>query len=205
MTGCFHTPNDVVSRSRASRHAALGSDASQVSALRACIAQAIWKPALLVIGLAVLGGCAHASSAPSADTHQASTGDAGSRAAPRASDDSLYAALGGKPVIDAVVNDFLYRIAGDERIVDFFANTNIDHFAEAFTTQLCYISDGPCDYAGPSMARAHQQMGITDAHFNAVVDHLRAALIDQQVPAGPRNRLLGRLARLHDAVMLRQP
>ncbi|MGB8712352.1 MAG: group 1 truncated hemoglobin [Onishia taeanensis] len=200
MIGCFHTPTGSASRSRACRESAFGGDAFRGSAF-----QAAWRPALLIIGLAMLVGCAHASPAPSAESHQASTDGAGSRAVPNASDDSLYAALGGKPVIDAVVNDFLYRIAGDERIVDFFANTNIDHFAEAFATQLCDISDGPCDYAGPSMARAHQQMGITNAHFNAVVDHLRAALADQDVPASPRNRLLGRLARLHDAVMLRQP
>lgn len=205
MIGCFHTPTGGASRSRAYRDDASGGDAFRVSAFRVSAFQAAWRPALLIVGLVMLGGCAHSPPAPSAEEYQASTDDAGSRAVANARDDSLYAALGGKPVIDAVVNDFLYRIAGDERIVDFFANTNIDHFAEAFATQLCDISDGPCDYAGPSMARAHQQMGITNAHFNAVVDHLRAALVDQDVPAGPRNRLLGRLARLHDAVMLRQP
>lgn len=164
-----------------------------------------WIPALLIVGLAMLGGCAHSSPSPSVNAHQARPDDGGSRAVPSAGDQTLYASLGGEAVIKAVVNDVLYRIAGDERIVDFFANTNIDHFAEAFATQLCDISDGPCDYRGPSMARAHQQMGLTEAHFNAVVAHLRAALIDQGVAAGPRNRLLGRLARLHDAVMLRQP
>ncbi|WP_458524735.1 group I truncated hemoglobin [Onishia taeanensis] len=159
---------------------------------------------VLITGLSLLGGCAHSPASPSAATHPARP-DAGSQVMPSGDHTSLYAALGGRPVIDAVVDDFLFRVAADARIVGFFANTDIDHFAAAFATQLCDISDGPCDYSGPSMARAHQQMGLTEAHFNAVVEHLRAALIDQGVSAGPRNRLLGRLARLRDAVMLRQP
>ncbi|SDG48109.1 hemoglobin [Onishia taeanensis] len=206
----FHTSSGSAARRHLSQTSDALSDASRASGIRlrarlAGACQDACRPALLIIGLAMLGGCAHSSPAPSAEPHQAGTSAAGSTAVPNAHSDSLYASLGGKAVIDAVVNDFLYRIAGDERIVGFFANTNIDHFAEAFATQLCDISDGPCDYTGPSMARAHQHMGITDAHFNAVVEHLRAALIDQGVPIGPRNRLLGRLARLRDAVMLRQP
>ncbi|WP_242457926.1 group 1 truncated hemoglobin [Halomonas sp. YLGW01] len=161
----------------------------------------------LIAGLVMLGGCAHSAPSTSLDAQGSPPGGGLSSAETSASADheTLYATLGGETVIAAVVDDFLYRIAGDQRIVGFFANTNIDHFDEAFATQLCDISDGPCDYTGPSMARAHQQMGLTEAHFNAVVGHLRAALIDQGVATGPRNRLLGRLASLHDAVMLRQP
>lgn len=221
----FYTLSDSEARSRPSLSSVASRDASQANALGASAprfstfrfsgflisawltsaCQGACRPAVLIIGLALLGGCAHSSPAPNAESHQASTTAAGSAAVANAHADSLYDDLGGKPVIDAVVNDLLYRIAGDERIVGFFANTNIDHFAEALASQLCDISDGPCDYTGPSMARAHQQMGITEADFNALVEHLRAALIDQNVPIGPRNRLLGRLARLHDAVMLRQP
>ena len=145
----------------------------------------------LAIGFSVLSGCAH-SPPPKVDAGHERPIAAGAKTAPSHGDTTLYKALGGKPVIDAVVDDFLYRVAGDERIVGFFDNTNIDHFATAFATQLCDISDGPCDYTGPSMARAHQRMGLTEAHFHAVVEHLRAALIDQGVSAGPRNQLLGR-------------
>ncbi|WP_168016557.1 group I truncated hemoglobin [Halomonas salinarum] len=161
----------------------------------------------LAIGLSVLGGCANATSPHKVDARheRAITAEAGTEAEVRRGDTTLYTALGGKPVIDDVVNDFLYRIADDERIRHFFVNTDIDHFQVTFATQLCDISNGPCDYQGPSMARAHQHMGLTEVHFNAMVEHLRAALIEQGVSAGPRNQLLGRLARLHDAVMLRQP
>ncbi|WP_136254261.1 group I truncated hemoglobin [Onishia niordana] len=159
----------------------------------------------LALGFSVLGGCAHTPPPPEGDAGQERAITAEAETEIRRADTTLYTALGGKPVIDDVVNDFLYRIADDERIRHFFVNTDIDHFQVTFATQLCDISNGPCDYQGPSMARAHQHMGLTEVHFNAIVEHLRAALIEKGVSAGPRNQLLGRLARLHDAVMLRQP
>ncbi|WP_082926065.1 group I truncated hemoglobin [Halomonas sp. G11] len=114
---------------------------------------------------------------------------------------SLYTQLGGMQTIDRVVENMLYRVANDPEVVVFFANTNIDHFAEAFATQLCDISDGPCQYEGPPMDRAHQHMGINDAHFNRVVEYLADAMAEEGVPLAAQNELLGRLAPLYDDVM----
>ncbi|GHE21343.1 group I truncated hemoglobin [Halomonas urumqiensis] len=115
--------------------------------------------------------------------------------------DTLYQQLGGEPGVAAIVEDFTLRLADDPDIVGFFANSNIDRFVASLEEQLCAISDGPCVYTGPPMDRAHQHMGLTDAHFNAVVAHMQQALIDQGVPSGPRNQLLGRLAQLHGEIM----
>ncbi|WP_249273205.1 globin domain-containing protein [Halomonas sp. BC2] len=41
---------------------------------------------------------------------------------------------------------------------------------------LYRIADDPCQYDGPPMDRAHQTMGITDAHFNRVVEYLNDAI-----------------------------
>ncbi|RUR28922.1 group 1 truncated hemoglobin [Vreelandella andesensis] len=114
---------------------------------------------------------------------------------------SLYERIGGQPAIEAIVENLLYRIAEDEEVVGYFANTNIDLFAESFATQLCDISDGPCRYDGPPMDRAHQTMGITDAHFNRVVAYLDIAMRHEGVSLSARNDLLGRLAPLYEDVM----
>lgn len=124
--------------------------------------------------------------------------------AQHAAQTSLYTRLGGMQAIDSVVENMLYRIADDPEVVVFFANTNIDHFAEAFATQLCDISDGPCQYEGSPMDRAHQHMGINDAHFNRVVEYLADALAEEGIPLAVRNELLGRLAPLYADVMRRQ-
>ncbi|WP_339884656.1 group 1 truncated hemoglobin [Vreelandella maris] len=114
---------------------------------------------------------------------------------------TLYERLGGQPTIDAVVENLLYRIADDAEVVVFFANTNIDLFAESLASQLCDISDGPCRYEGPPMDRAHQHMGVTDVHFNRVVEHLDAAMEEEGITLGARNELLGRLAPLYAEIM----
>lgn len=114
---------------------------------------------------------------------------------------TLYERMGGQPAIDAVVENLLYRIADDEEIVSYFANSNIDLFAASLATQLCDVSDGPCQYDGPPMDRAHQTMGITDAHFNRVVEYLDAAMVEVGVPLAARNDMLGRLAPMYEDVM----
>ena len=114
---------------------------------------------------------------------------------------TLYERMGGQSTIDAVVENLLYRIADDEEVVSYFANSNIDLFAASLATQLCDVSDGPCQYDGPPMDRAHQTMGITDAHFNRVVEYLDAAMVEVGVPLAARNDMLGRLAPMYEDVM----
>ena len=114
---------------------------------------------------------------------------------------TLYERIGGQPTIEAVVENLLYRIADDEEIVSYFANSNIDLFAASLASQLCDVSDGPCQYEGPPMDRAHQTMGITDAHFNRVVEYLDAGMVEEGVPLAARNDMLGRLAPMYKDVM----
>ncbi|EHA16862.1 group 1 truncated hemoglobin [Halomonas sp. HAL1] len=114
---------------------------------------------------------------------------------------TLYERLGGEASIDAVVENFLYRIADDDDMVGFFANTNIDFFADSLANKLCDVSDGPCRYEGPPMDRAHQNMGLTDVHFNRLVEHLDAAMQEEGIALSARNELLGRLAPMYAEVM----
>ena len=114
---------------------------------------------------------------------------------------TLYERLGGQDTIDTVVENLLYRIADDPEVVVFFANTNIDLFAKSLASQLCDVSDGPCRYEGTPMGRAHQHMGLTDAHFNRLVEHLDAAMQAEGIALGARNELLGRLAPMYTDVM----
>lgn len=114
---------------------------------------------------------------------------------------TLYDRLGGENNIHAVVENLLYRVADDPDMVVFFTNTNIDLFAASLASQLCEVSDGPCRYDGPPMDRAHQHMGLSNVHFNRLVEYLDAALQDENIPLGARNELLGRLAPMYADIM----
>lgn len=107
---------------------------------------------------------------------------------------SLYDRLGGKPAIQAVVDDFIGNVAADPRINGFFANTNIPRLNSLLVNQICEASGGPCKYEGRSMKVAHAGMGVTDAHFNALVEDLVKSLDKFNVPAKEKNELLGALA-----------
>ncbi|WP_457808288.1 group I truncated hemoglobin [Kushneria sp. EE4] len=114
---------------------------------------------------------------------------------------SLYQRLGGQTGVHDIVTSFLVNVADDPRIVGYFAHTNIDYLAASLEQYICELSDGPCIYEGPSMARAHQHMELTDASFNALVDNLQTALLSRNIDAGARNALLGRLAPKYSEVM----
>ena len=107
---------------------------------------------------------------------------------------SLYQRLGGKPAIEAVVNDFVGNVAGDSRINGFFAHTDIARLKLLLVEQICQASGGPCTYSGRSMQAAHAGMGVQDAHFNALVEDLVKSLDKFKVPAQEKNELLTALA-----------
>jgi hemoglobin len=108
---------------------------------------------------------------------------------------SLYERLGGKKAIEAVVDEFVGRVAADKKINHFFAETAADAkrlaaFKSKLVDQICEASGGPCKYTGKDMKRAHAGMGVSGADF--VVD-LAAALNALQVPEKEQNELLGAL------------
>jgi hemoglobin len=103
---------------------------------------------------------------------------------------SLYDRLGGKDAIKAVVDDFVSRVAADSRINAFFANTDIAHLKQMLVDQICQASGGPCVYAGKDMKTAHAGMGLSEAHFNALVEDLVATLDQFKVGAQEKKELL---------------
>jgi len=103
---------------------------------------------------------------------------------------SLYDRLGGKPAIQAVVDDFVGNVAADGRINQRFANANIPRLKTMLVDQICEATGGPCTYTGQSMKAAHAGMKITDAEFNALVEDLTRSLDKFKVPAPEKSELL---------------
>src|SRR4030095_7095011 len=118
---------------------------------------------------------------------------AGAQNAPK--EKSLYDRLGGKQAITAVVDEFVARVAADNRINHFFAATasnpaQLASFKMKLVDQICEASGGPCKYTGKDMKTAHRGMGISTADFNALVDDLVGTLDKFKVGAADKNQLL---------------
>jgi hemoglobin len=113
-----------------------------------------------------------------------------------AEEKTLYSRLGGKKSIIAVVDEFVGRVAADNRINSFFKATAADpkrlaKFKKNLVDQICEASGGPCKYKGKDMKTAHAGMGISGADFNALVEDLVGALDKFNVGASEKDQLLG--------------
>lgn len=118
----------------------------------------------------------------------------------------LYDRLGGKKAITAVVDEFVSRVAADDRINKFFAATAADPkrlstFKMKLVNQICEASGGPCKYTGKDMKAAHTGMGVGGADFDALVQDLTGALDKFMVGAHEKDQLLGALAPMKSQIV----
>jgi hemoglobin len=104
---------------------------------------------------------------------------------------SLYERLGGKDAITAVVDDFVNTAATDDRIKDFFRNSDAKVLKGHLVDQICEGTGGPCKYTGKDMKTAHTGMKITEEQFNALVEDLVMSLDKFKVPEKEKSELLG--------------
>jgi hemoglobin len=92
---------------------------------------------------------------------------------------TIYEQLGGAPAMDAAVDIFYRKVLADDRISKFFEGVDMDKQAAKQKAFLTMVLGGPHAYTGKDMRTAHAplvQRGLTDVHFDAVVEHLGATL-----------------------------
>jgi hemoglobin len=114
---------------------------------------------------------------------------------------SLYERLGGMDSITAVVNDFRDRVAGDARINQKFARTDLGRLTKMLIDQVCEATGGPCKYTGRSMKEAHAGMNVTTGEFSALVDDLVATLNHFRVGKTEQDEVLGVLGPLKPEIV----
>lgn len=113
----------------------------------------------------------------------------------------LYEQFGGRPGIEALVEELLVRVLEDERIADRFAEVDLVNLNDRLVEQICVEVGGPCEYTGRTMAESHEGLAITEAEFNALVEDLVDAMDARGIPRRAQNRLLARLAPMHPDIV----
>jgi len=109
---------------------------------------------------------------------------------------SLYERLGGINAITAVVENFRDRVAGDTRINQKFAQTDLGRLRKMLIDQVCEAAGGPCRYTGRSMKDAHKGMKVTSGEFDALVQDLVVTLNHFKVGKKEQDEVLGVLGPL---------
>ncbi len=112
---------------------------------------------------------------------------------------TLYERLGGEAAVNAAVDVFYGKVLGDYRINRFFNNTDMAKQVEHLKAFMTVAFGGPNNYTGRSLREGHARlvkMGLSDSHFDAVMEHLGATLQELNVPA----ELIGEAAALVESV-----
>ncbi|WP_396612487.1 group 1 truncated hemoglobin [Haloferax sp. S1W] len=114
---------------------------------------------------------------------------------------SLYSEIGGREAVDAVVSDFYDRVLADESVAHYFEDTDM---AKQHAHQVQFISSvagGPVEYDGQEMREAHTHLDLTGDDFDAIADHLDAALRANDVSEANREAILGEVAALRAPIL----
>ncbi|MEO7128126.1 MAG: group 1 truncated hemoglobin [Rhodoferax sp.] len=111
--------------------------------------------------------------------------------------DALYQALGERPGLVKLMDDFMTRLVADPRTGPFFGPANQQHIKAELVEQFCQLSGGPCVYRGVDMKTIHARMGVNKGDFNALVEELQHAMDDQGIAFRAQNQLLALLAPMH--------
>jgi len=89
---------------------------------------------------------------------------------------TLFERIGGEAAVDLAVDKFYDKVLADDRIKDFFENLDMVAQANKQKKFLTMVFGGPNQYTGLDMRRGHAHLGLTDEHFDAVVENLGATL-----------------------------
>ena len=116
-------------------------------------------------------------------------------------DSTLYERLGGKESIAAVVDEFYDRMLADDRVAHHFEETDMVAQRAHQTQFLSAATGGPVEYDGADMEIAHEGMGITHEEFDALAEHLDAALREYDVPDEERSAVLTAVEEYRDPVV----
>lgn len=115
----------------------------------------------------------------------------------------VFVDFGGKPGLDALMEEFMTILLEDPRMRPFFEKVDHDRVKRQLSEQFCAILGGGCAYSGRDMVAAHAGLAVDRADFNALVEDLQIAMERRGVPFRAQNKLLAILAPMHREVINR--
>jgi len=118
---------------------------------------------------------------------------------------SLYHRLGGKAAVEAAVDKFYVKVLADKRINHFFEDINMTTQHRRQKAFLSAAFGSPVAWKGKDMRRAHEDMKLTEVHFNAVAENLQKTLEEMKVPQPLISEVMTIAASTKDAVLNRKP
>lgn len=122
---------------------------------------------------------------------------------PAAAETTLYADLGGKDGVTAIVGGMIDNALADDRIKQTFDDINIPRLKGLLYEQFCMLTGGGCEYKRRSMHDSHAGLHLHEGDFNALVEDLEASMDRQSIPWNTQVKLLALLAPMEPQVVTR--
>ncbi|ELZ26320.1 hypothetical protein C474_21536 [Halogeometricum pallidum JCM 14848] len=114
---------------------------------------------------------------------------------------TLYHRLGGRDAIASVVDVFYDRVLADDRLAPFFEDVDMTKQRAHQTQFIAAVTGGPGEYDGGEMREVHEGMGIDHEDYDAIEEHLSAALAEHDVSADERADVVETLESLRDDIV----
>ncbi|WP_139559764.1 globin domain-containing protein [Methylotetracoccus oryzae] len=119
----------------------------------------------------------------------------------------LYDRIGGDKAMEVLVDDFYRRVLKDDFVGRFFEDVDMEAQRLKQKSFLAMAFGGPYPYSGKDLRSVHKrlidELGLTDAHFDRVLQHFRDTVIAAQLPEPEVNGLCEILEGFRDDVMNR--
>ncbi|WP_254546223.1 group I truncated hemoglobin [Halomarina pelagica] len=116
-------------------------------------------------------------------------------------DQSMYDRIGGRDAVEAIVDEFYDRVLSDDRLRGYFEGMDMNDLRAHQVQFISAVAGGPVEYDGDDMREAHDHLNISEPHFDAVADHLDAALREHDVDDRDRRAVLEEVAALKAPVL----
>ncbi len=114
----------------------------------------------------------------------------------------LYARLGGRDAIKAVVTDVIELKATNDIMKPTMTGVDKAKFIENLTDFLAMGTGGPEKYKGGDLTTVHAKMKLTDVHFMAAGAAVLEVLAKYKVPEPETQEVVCALVAAHDMVVI---
>lgn len=114
---------------------------------------------------------------------------------------TLYERIGGGRGVGQVVETLYRTVLADPALAAYFDGIDIGRVKAHQYAFINNAAGGPDYYAGRSLRRAHSGLGITDEHFDRLLDHLVGSLEGRGISQQEIDVIAGKLACFRDEVV----
>jgi truncated hemoglobin YjbI len=83
--------------------------------------------------------------------------------------------------MEAAIDAFYVKVLADDRVKHFFDDVSMDKQRRKQKEFLSAAFGGPLPWTGKDMRKAHEGMGLTEVHFNAIAENLVNTLKDLKI------------------------